>query len=119
VNKWKKEDNLETCLFCNRDEDYNRNPGAAYICVNCVQVLLMADQKELQLAHQLAVEKGYDRKIRAIVSFLIPEENVNGQRKPGTKKRGRHSDRRRIVRPVRNKKERLRRAQTESATAVL
>jgi hypothetical protein len=75
------------------------------------------------------IEKEQEFNIRrglAIPEKTIPlperEIRANGrdkQRKPKSKKRRRHSDRKGVVKSFRNKKERLRRTQTESATAVL
>jgi hypothetical protein len=95
-----------TCLFCNDSEkEYNPGPGADFICSQCIQLFLGADQEELKRAYEKAIDKGYTNKARAIESFLIPE-GFDGQRKPVTKKRRRLTDRKRIVRTIRDKKKR-------------
>jgi hypothetical protein len=99
-------EDLETCLFCNRNGRYNRNPGTEYICGRCVQLLLDAGQDDLKRAYALAIEKGIDRKAKAMESFLIPEEH-NEQRKPKSKFRL-NINRKRSFRSVRDKKERIR-----------
>jgi hypothetical protein len=108
--------NMELCLFCN-EQVYKTD--ADYICGSCVQLLLEADQADLKQAHAKAIEKGYSNKVRAIESFLIPEDKINGQRKPVTKKRRRHTDRKGIVRPSRNKKERVKRSEIPSPATFL
>jgi hypothetical protein len=65
------------------------------------------DQKDLKRTYIKSVEKGLNDKARAIESFLIPEDKISGQRKPISKKRGRHTDRKGIVRTVRDKKKRI------------
>ncbi len=102
---------MEACLFCCQLE---YKTDADYIYGSCVQLLINADQVDLKRAYNKAIEKGYSNKARAIESFLIPKENFNGQRKPVSKKRGRHTDRKGIVRTVRNKKERIGRSTTKT-----
>jgi hypothetical protein len=97
---------MEACLFCNREEIYNRNADTEYTCDSCVQLLLNADQDALKRAHSLALDKGYDRKARALNSFIIPE-GPNEQRKPKSKS-GFNFNGKRSPRIVRNKKERFR-----------
>jgi hypothetical protein len=89
------------------------------ICSRCTQLLLSADQAELGRGYNKAIEKGYPDKARAIESFLIPEEKNNGQRKPISKKRGRHSNRKRIVRTVGDKEKRIGRSKVQAPDAVL
>ena len=97
---------METCLFCNCEENFNRNSGTEYICGSCVQLLFGANQDDLNRAHNLATDKGHVNKAKAIESFLIPEGH-NEQRKPGSKFRI-NINRKRIVRPSRTQKERVR-----------
>jgi hypothetical protein len=97
---------LETCLFCNCEENFNRNPGTEYICGSCVQLLFGVNQDDLNRAHNLATNKGHVSKAKAIESFLIPEGH-NKQRKPESKFRI-NINRKRIARHSRNKKERVR-----------
>ena len=67
--------NSETCLFCNSsDKKYKSESDKDFICSRCVQLLISADQEELKRAYSKAIEKGYPNKVRAIESFLIPEE---------------------------------------------
>ena len=110
----------EVCLFCNRlEEKYKPELGKYFICSQCVQLLLSADQADLTRACKKAIEKGYTNKARAIESFLMPEEKNNGQRKPISKKRGRHIDRKRIVRPIGDKEKRIGRSKVQAPDAVL
>ena len=112
--------NSETCLFCNRlEKKYKPEPGKYFICSQCVQLMLSADQAELMRAYNKAIEKGYPDKASAIKSFLIPKEKINGQRKPISKKRGRHIDRKRIVRPIGDKEKRIGRSKVQAPDAVL
>ena len=91
------------CLFCcGQEKTYKPEPQIDFICRTCVQLLLNADQTDLKQAHTKAMDKGYPNKARAIESFLIPEEKINGQRKPISKKRGRHINRKGIVRTVKS-----------------
>jgi prophage antirepressor-like protein len=99
--------NIGICLFCNRlEKNYMPQNGNDFICSQCVQMLLAANQKDLKKAHTRAIDKGYLNKANAIESFLIPE-GINEPRKPVTKKRGRHSNREGIVRAFRDKKKRI------------
>ena len=81
--------------------------------------MLTADQAELMRTYNKAIEKSYPDKARAIKSFLIPEEKINGQRKPISKKRRRHIDRKRIVRPIGDKEKRIGRSKVQAPDAVL
>ncbi len=104
----------DVCLFCNgMDIKYRSETGNDFICSRCVQMLLAADQQDLKRAHSKALEKGFTNKAKAIESFLIPE-GFDEQRKPATKKRGRHSDRKRIVRTVRDKEKRIGRSEIQA-----
>ena len=99
--------NTSACLFCSDMEpNYKPETGNDFICSRCVQMLLEADQQDLKRAHTKALEKGFTNKAKAIESFLIPEDKIDGQRKPA-KKRRRHIDRKRIVRTVRDKEKRI------------
>jgi hypothetical protein len=112
--------NDEACLFCNGlEKKYKPGPGKFFICSQCVQILLSADQADLKRAHNKAIDKGYSNKARAIESFLIPEEIINGQRRPISKKRRRHSNRKRIVRTIRDKEKRIGRFKVQTSTALL
>ena len=51
-----------------------------FICSQCVQMLLTADQQDLKKAHVKAIDKGYLNKASAIESFLTEDEIE--QRKP-------------------------------------
>jgi hypothetical protein len=108
--------NTGLCLFCNEPA---QKADIDYICGSCVQLLLNADQTDLKQAHAKAIEKKYPDKARAIESFLIPEEKVNGQRKPISKKRGRHTDRKGIVRTVGDKEKRIGRSKVSTPSPVL
>ena len=88
------------------DIKYKAQIDIDFICFRCVQLLLGADQQDLKRAHAKAIEKGFTNKANAIESFLIPE-GLDELRKPATKKRGRHSNRKRTVRTVRDKAKRI------------
>jgi hypothetical protein len=112
--------NAETCLFCNRlEKKYKPEPVKSFICSQCVQLLLSADQAELMRAYNKANEKGYSDKASAIESFIIPKEKIDGQRKPITKKRRRHIDRKGIDRTIGNKEKRIGRPKVQTPTALL
>jgi hypothetical protein len=112
--------NSEVCLFCNRlEKKYKPETGKYFICSQCVQLLLSADQAELMGAYKKAIEKGYPDKARAIKSFLIPEEKINGQRKPISKKRRRHIDRKGIDRTTGDKEKRIGRSKVPTETPIL
>ena len=95
---------MEPCLFCNQEENYNRNSNTEFACIRCVQLLLGADQDDLKQAHSIAIDKGYDRKAKAIESFLIPEE-INVRE---TKQVRRNMVRKRHMRTVRPSRNQLR-----------
>ena len=102
----------DVCLFCNGLEiKYKPESGIDFICSQCVQTLISADQADLKRAYKKAIDKGYSNKASAIESFLIPEDKIDGQRKPVSKKRGRHSNRKGIVRTVRDKEKRIGRSE--------
>ena len=108
------------CLFCNKPEkNYRPETGIDFICSSCVQLLSDADHADLKRAHVKAIEKGYLSKARAIESFIKEEEH--GQRKPKSKidRRGRYSNRKRIIRPARIKKKQAKRVETKTASAFL
>ena len=73
---------MEPCLFCGKLEHETENDS---VCSCCVQLMLDADQADLERAYDKAVEKGNKNKARALQSFLIPDEDIDGQRKPVTK----------------------------------
>jgi hypothetical protein len=95
--------NDEACLFCNGlEKKYKPGPGKFFICSQCVQLLLSADQADLKIAHRKAIEKGYNNQVRAIESFLIPEEiSVRETKKP--KRRTIRKSPMRLVRPTYDK----------------
>ena len=98
---------MEVCLFCNEPEK-SYKPEVDFICGGCVISLADAEQEDLKQAFQKALDEGYQRKVSALESFIIPE-GKDEQRKPESKKRGRHTHRDRIVKSVRNQKERIKR----------
>jgi len=86
------------CLFCGFPETgYRPEAEKEFICPECVQILISADQEDLNRAYSLAIEKGYPNKARAIQSFLIPEE-INVKE---TKQARRNMGRKRTLRTVR------------------
>ena len=109
----------DLCLFCNGLEiKYKPETGNDFICSRCVQMLLAADQQDLKKAHAKAIGKGFTNKANAIESFLIPE-GFDEQRKPVSKKRGRYSYRKGIVRTVRDKEKRIGRSKIPAKISVL
>ena len=91
-----------SCLFCNLPEpNYKPESHIDFICGGCVILLADADQENLKKAHTLAIEKGYLNKANAIESFIIPE-GKHGKRPSKSVKRD--FNRKRIARPVRDKK---------------
>ena len=108
------------CLFCGFPENgYRPDAGKEFICSKCVQHFLSADQAELMRTYNKAIEKSYPDKARAIKSFLIPEEKINGQRKPISKKRRRHIDRKGIDRTTGDKEKRIGRSKVPAETPLL
>jgi len=106
------------CLFCfGQEKNYKPDPNIDFICSSCVQLLLNADQTDLRRAYLKAIEKGFTNKARAIESFL--EEKSNEQTRPISKINGRCPNRKRINRPVRNEKKRIRRLEAKTQTAFL
>jgi hypothetical protein len=92
------------CVLC-KEKDKSFTPGADkdFICGSCVQKLLMVDQDDLRNAYKIAIKMNLKDKAWAIKTFL-KDGGEDEQRKPPVKKYERHSNRKRIVRPVRNKK---------------
>jgi len=108
------------CLFCEKeDRNYGPDSSTDIICSRCVQLLINASQDDLKRAYDRAEAKGYTRKARAIMSFLIPGGEINAQRKPNSKKRRRHSNRKRIDTSFRDQKERIGRSALPSLPTVL
>jgi hypothetical protein len=93
--------NMKLCLFCN-EQVYKTD--ADYICGSCVQLLLNADQADLERAYKNAIDKGYSNKARAIESFFIPEE-INVRK---TQKSKRNMVRKRPLRKARPPRDELR-----------
>ncbi len=92
------------CLFCNEETDSKKvDKGAVgYICGTCVQILINSSQERLLRAYNLATEKGYAGKAKAIQSFMEVESDE--PRRPAVKKHGRNSHRERIMRTSRSQK---------------
>ena len=89
------------CLFCcDADTDDKPVAGKDLICPLCVRMLLAADQEDLKRAYGKAIERGYDRKAKAIESFLFEGELTN---EPKAKKPERSDVRKKpmpVVRPT-------------------
>ena len=98
---------MEVCLFCNQQEP-SYKPEVDFICGSCIVLLADADQADLKNAYQKSLIEGYQRKVSALESFIIPE-GKDEQRKPESKKCGRYTHRAGIVKSVRNQKERIKR----------
>lgn len=99
------------CLFCNGLEpNYKPTAHIDYICSRCVQVLLSADQGQLQQASQYAIEKGLTRKARAIEKFLIEQEYTDDSKTESIRRNLVRERSMRSVRPSRNQ------MRTQSAT---
>jgi hypothetical protein len=100
------------CLFCQnpdrcRKRRYKTDKGVGFICSSCSQHLLNASRDYLKLLEEMAKENGDGGKVSAIKSFLIPEGQDHEQRKPKSKFRI-NINRKRNLRSVRNKEERIR-----------
>jgi hypothetical protein len=94
-----------SCLFCGFPEPgYKPNPDVEFICSGCVQILLSANQEDLNRAYIKAIEMGYSTKAKAIESFLIPE--VSDGKRP-TRNSPRHPNRERATEPIRYQKKRI------------
>jgi hypothetical protein len=110
---------MEACIFCNEPEKgYRPGKDIDFICGCCVILLADADQDDLKRAYQKALDKGYPKKVSALESFIIPEGN-NEQIKPKSKLNRRHSHRKRSIKSVRSKKERIGRLQVQSKATIL
>jgi len=100
------------CLFCNQPEkSYKPSPDVEYICSSCVQLLLNADQEDKRRAYAKAIELGLTRKARALESFITKEGEEDERRRPETKRHERRANRKRSIRPVRDKAKRIRQVQ--------
>jgi hypothetical protein len=98
------------CLFCCDSETDNKpSTGKDLICPLCAQLLLEADQDDLKRSYDRAIERGYDRKAKAIKSFLIKEEIIY---EPKTEKFKRNMGRKRTLRTVRPTRNQLGAQQT-------
>ena len=108
--------NTGLCLFCNNSEPkYKPQTKIDFICSQCVQMLLGADQEELKTVHTLAIENGYLNKASAIESFLMEDEIE--QRKP-TRHHQRIADRKGTAGAIRDKKRIARLSQKGKAPSV-
>ena len=68
------------CLFCGKPEKgYKPSKSVDFICSRCVQLLLSADQGQLERAYKKAVRLGYMGKASAIKAFLIPEDDDDAE----------------------------------------
>ena len=76
------------CLFCGTERDAKRVDSTAksYICSNCVQTLVNLSQEQLRKAYDLATEKGYSNKAKAIESFITEAYNVSRNKRSNTTK---------------------------------
>ena len=93
---------MEVCLFCNEPEkNYKPGPDVDFICGSCVVLLADADQADLKTAYQKALNEGYQRKVSALESFIIPE-GKHGKRPDKSVKR--NINRARTTRSIRNQK---------------
>jgi len=100
------------CLFCQipdrcRKRRYKPDKSVGFICSSCVQHLLNSSRDYLKRIYELAKENGDKGKVSSIKSFLIPEGHDHEQRKPKSKLRI-NINRKRSLRSVRNKEERIR-----------
>ena len=90
-----------SCLFCGIEKE--KNEGEEYICSGCTGLLSTFSQEKLIEAYNLAAEKGYPNKAKAIESFM---EVVDGseQKRPERNGTGLPDTGRRTGRPVRYEK---------------
>jgi hypothetical protein len=68
-------------LFCYNPEPvfklenrYKPPFGSDFVCSQCVQMFLAADEEDLNSAFNAAIDRGEIREAAAIKFFLIPEE---------------------------------------------
>ncbi len=80
---------------------FQENSKVDYICPDCVQLLLMTSQEELQRAYDKAIWVGSSNQAWALESFI--REKPNDTKRPEPKDVTRYSNRIRINRPVRHK----------------
>jgi len=94
------------CDFCYLPNDAEKvdKRASSYTCGACVQYLINRSPEELLRGHNLAVERRYERKARAIKSFM-EGESKDESRKP--KRNGKHINRKRTVRAIGNEKKRI------------
>jgi hypothetical protein len=90
---------MDFCFFCNQNESYNYKPekNIEFVCSQCVQILLRADQEDLKKAYAKAIKHEYFNKAKAITMFLEEEIIENGK----TKKSKRNMERKRPLRKAR------------------
>jgi len=94
------------CDFCYLPKDVDKvdKRASSYICGTCVQYLINQSQEELLRGHNLATERRYERKARAIKSFM-EGESKDESRKP--KRNGKYPHGKRTVRTIGNEKVRI------------
>ena len=91
------------CLFCcDADTDDKPKTEKDLICPLCFQLLLSGSQEDLKRAHARAIKRGYERKAKAIESFLIEEEITYEPKAQKPKRSVIRKKPMRVVRPTRN-----------------
>jgi len=102
------------CLFCNGEEPgYKPEQWIEFICGDCTQRMLAADQEDLKRAHVKATGKGYPGKALVIALFLTKETE------DGIRPVRRNTDRKRIVRVFGVKARSFRRSESDAQTPLL
>ena len=95
----RKRGRMMDCLFCGFPENgYTSSQDKEFTCSRCTQLLLSANQEDLNRAHLKVIEMGYSGKAKAIEQFLIPE--VSDGKRPA-RYSPRHPNRKRATGPIR------------------
>ena len=87
------------CIFCGNNPD-------AFICAKCSNIFINASLESIKLLYDLAVEKGYIDKAKALEQF-IQEEEDNRQLKPSRFDRKANATTKKFKRPKDRKVDRF------------
>jgi hypothetical protein len=61
---------MESCLFCERDDDGARvKEGNDFVCSKCTQLLMATDPVKIRYGIGVAEQAGKERKARALRMF--------------------------------------------------
>ena len=76
--------NTESCLLCDKIQDYPQADNTEYICGSCVQLLLITTKEEKIKRYNIAIDKGYGRRAKAVKKFIIKGEYEDGKQQCGS-----------------------------------